>query len=53
MTSRVTACGPVPARLDRLEAYAGALARAVAVLGDGCELRHAHALARDLRRDSA
>jgi len=35
----------VPARLARLDAAAGALARAVAVLGDGCELRHAHALA--------
>ena len=34
------------ARLDRLGATAGALARAVAVLGDGCELRHARALAR-------
>ena len=33
-------------RLDRLGVTAGALARAVAVLGDGCELRHAHALAR-------
>jgi DNA-binding CsgD family transcriptional regulator len=36
----------VLARLARIEAPAGHLARAVAVLGDGCELRHAAGLAR-------